>query len=78
MCPEKQKKACQGRGQGTLLLQEWPAVPFVPQASVVRVNLSHLRHNAVDTAGRCLHQVRPDFINVFLFMAGICQGKLHS
>ena len=30
---------------------------FLHRTSVVRVNLSHLIHNAVDTAGQCLHQM---------------------
>ena len=52
-------KACQGKGQGALLLREWPrysplesghAIPFHPQDS------SPLSHNAADAAGQCPHQ----------------------
>ena len=38
--PRKTIKACQGKGPGTLLLREWPAVPFPPQDLVVHVYLS--------------------------------------
>ena len=74
--PRKAIKACQGKGQGALVLREWPrhskalspwesscAVPFPPQDSVVvHVNLSHLSHNAADIAGRCPHQNSCDFL----------------
>ena len=49
-------KAYQGKGHGALPLREWRAMPFPPQDSVARVNLSRLSHNAVHTAGRCPHQ----------------------
>ena len=44
-------KACQGKGLGAL--SPWEsghAIPFPSQDSVVYVNLSHLSHNATDTA----------------------------
>ena len=60
-------KACQGKGQGTLLLRTWlrhsevlspwesgHAITFLPQDLIV--NLSHLSHNASDTAYRWLCQ----------------------
>ena len=62
-------KACQGKGQGVLLLREWRrrskalslwgsgrAIPFPPQDSAVPVNLSRLSHNAADTACQWPHQ----------------------
>ena len=63
-------KACPGKGWGTIPLREWLCVPFPPQGSVVHVNLSHVSHNAVDTACRWPRQctthypthVLPEFI----------------
>ena len=49
-------KACQDKGG---VLSPWEsgcAVPFPPQDSVVHVNLSHLSHNAVETACQWLRQ----------------------
>ena len=43
-------KACRGKDRGALLLREWPCCPFSSTGLVVHVNLSHLSHNAADTA----------------------------
>ena len=63
----KQIKACQGKGQGILLLKEWQSCSplervavlslFLHRTSGVHVNLFHLIHNTVDTASWSLHQV---------------------
>ena len=50
--PRKALKACQGKGQGTLPLREWPCCPFSSTglgSLVVSVNLSHLSHSVADT-----------------------------
>ena len=55
MCPESNKSLSR-QGWGHSLLESGLAIPFLPQDSVVRVNLSCLSHNAADTAGWCLRQ----------------------
>ena len=81
-------KACQGKGRGALLVREWLrhskalslwesgcAVPFPPQDSAVRVNLSPLSHSATDTPGRCPHHKST---NYFFNISNIVMSLLYE